>query len=178
MPASQEQIITNDTDLIQRRSNTQSTILFGEKDFSQILCAVPTSSTHMSCKVKSQFWRRHLCQHWKQLPDTSSPRLQFHTKVFCIILIILVSLLSEVPLCKADNSGGNILSNLNNDRNSEETRPECKIEVPHCESISNATTCFGVTLPYSHTTTQLVSDSENQRDVQKNLVMWQGKNCA
>ena len=45
------------------------------------------------------------------------------------------------------------------------------MDVPHCEPISNTTTCFGVTLPYPHTTTQLVSDSENQQDVQKNLVM-------
>ena len=169
---------TNNMKLVQRNPNTQHTTLFLKNDFSQMLSAdnskVPTSTNHKSCKLKSQFWRRHLCQHWKQLPATR--RLQIQTKVFCIIIIIFVSLLSQVPSCKADNnSGGNILSNLNSDRNSGAARPECKLNVPQCELISNATTCFGVTLPYSHTTTQLVSDSDNQQDVQRNLVMWQGK---
>ena len=179
MPASCEER-TNNMELVQRNSNTQNrcTTLFLKNDFSQMLSAdnskVPTSTNHVSCKLKSQFWRRHLCQYWKQLLHTR--RFQNQTKVFCIIIIIFVSLLFQVPLCKADNNnGGNILSNLNNDRNSGATRPECKLDVPHCEPISNATTCFGVTLPYSHTTTQLVSDSENQQDVQRNLVMWQGK---
>ena len=121
------------------------------------------------CAVKSQFWRRRLYQHWKMLRNTR--HTQFHTKVFNILFVI-ICLFSKLSLCQADNSGGNILKNLNNDRNS--VRPECKMGVRECELLPNGTTCFGVKLPYSYSTTQLATDSENQEEVQKNLLLWQG----
>ncbi|CAN7999019.1 unnamed protein product, partial [Ixodes hexagonus] len=42
-----------------------------------------------------------------------------------------------------------------------------------CEPIINAT-CFGVSLPYSHTTVELVNDSTSQLEIQERLNLWQG----
>ena len=123
------------------------------------------------CTMKSQFWRRHLYQHWLQ----KRKPLQFHTKVFNVLLLVVMCLLSKFTLCQADNAEGNILTNLNNDRNSDTVRPQCKMSVPECELLPNRTTCFGVKLPYSYSTTQLATDSKNQDEVQKNLLLWQGK---
>ncbi|CAN8027445.1 unnamed protein product [Ixodes persulcatus] len=42
-----------------------------------------------------------------------------------------------------------------------------------CEPIINAT-CFGVSLPYGHTTVELVNDSTSQLEIQERLDLWQG----
>ncbi|XP_077516954.1 smoothened, frizzled class receptor isoform X2 [Amblyomma americanum] len=51
--------------------------------------------------------------------------------------------------------------------------PEKCVRAAKCEPLINAT-CFGVPLPYSHTTVELVNDSSSQFEIQERLELWQG----
>ncbi len=55
-------------------------------------------------------------------------------------------------------------------------RSKCTRSVARCEPLPpGGATCFGVKLPYTHTSRELVTDSSSYEEVQRNLLLWQGE---